>query len=49
MPWDILFFGITLAAIIFARRWKNPDPNAGVGVAGWGTFVWIIYVLTKYG
>jgi hypothetical protein len=23
------------AAMIFARRWKNPDTDAGYGIAGW--------------
>jgi len=32
-------------ALTVARRWKNSDPNAGYGVAGWTMFgllmIWI--------
>ncbi len=27
--------GAVAAAMIFARRWKNTDTDAGVGIAGW--------------
>jgi hypothetical protein len=45
MPWDILFFGLGVAAITFARRWRNSDSSAGVGVAGWGMAVFVLYML----
>lgn len=44
-----LCFGITTALITFARRSKNLEPNAGIGVAGWGlvgTFILSLYSIT---
>ena len=31
--------GIIGTFLTLARRWKNPDKNAGVGVAGWIVFI----------
>jgi hypothetical protein len=33
----ILLFGG--AAMIFARRYHNSDPEAGIGIAGWIMFI----------
>ncbi len=49
MPWDILFFGLGIAAITFARRWKCPDSWAGSRIAGWGAAFFIVYTILKYG
>lgn len=35
----LLTFGS--ASMIFARRWNNPDKEAGYGIAGWTMFVLI--------
>jgi len=45
MHLDLLFLGIGIAAITFARRWKNKDSNAGYGVAGWGIVAYIVYII----
>ena len=45
---DILFLGISIAAIISARRWKNKSPSAGEGIAFWGFVLFAICVLLKF-
>jgi hypothetical protein len=38
----VFAFGLFVFAIVglaFVRRWKNNDPDAGLGVAGWGLFL----------
>jgi len=47
MHLDLLFLGIGIAAITFARRWKNKSSDAGYGVAGWGIVVYIVYILSS--
>ena len=48
MNLDILFLGIGIAAIVFARRWKNNDSDAGHGIAGWGIVIYIIYIISQF-
>jgi len=34
--------GIVSSLMIFARRYKNNDANAGYGIAGWTIFIILI-------
>jgi hypothetical protein len=34
-----LAVGIASALMIYARRYKNQDSNAGYGIAGWTVFI----------
>jgi len=40
----IIATGLAVAAIIFARRHNNEDPNAGNVVAGFGLFLLLVAV-----
>ena len=35
-----ILFGAS--ALVFARRYRNTDPDAGTGIAGWALFLVII-------
>ena len=37
---------IIASILIFARRWKNPDADAGYGIAGWAIAIIIIYLIS---
>jgi len=45
MHWDFLFVGVSIAAIVFARRWRNPRSDAGEYIAGWGLVFYVIYII----
>ncbi|KKN17045.1 hypothetical protein LCGC14_0969940 [marine sediment metagenome] len=45
---DILFLGLSIAAMIFARRWKNTSKSAGEQLAGWGFILFAICALLKF-
>jgi len=49
MRLDLLFLGLGIAAIVFARRWKNKDSNAGYSIAGWGVVIYIAYIIATTG
>ena len=40
----IIATGLSVAAIIMARRYNNDDPNAGNVVAGFGLFLLLVAV-----
>ena len=40
----IIATGLSVAAIIVARRYNNPDPAAGNVVAGFGLFLLLVAV-----
>jgi hypothetical protein len=39
-------FGLSIAAITFARRYKCPSSDAGVYIAGWGFIVLCILAIS---
>lgn len=43
----LFVIGISGATLTFARRYKNEDESAGVGVAAWTVF-FIIVLLIEY-
>lgn len=42
----ILIVGIVGTLLTFARRYKNPDESAGMGIAGWTLFIIILLLLS---
>ena len=45
---DILFLGVSIAAMIFAKRWKSKSESAGEQIAGWGFILFAICALLKF-
>jgi hypothetical protein len=38
-----LVVGLIGIGLVISRRWKNPDRQAGLGIAGWTLFiVWVL-------
>jgi len=44
---ELLVTGISGALLIIARRWKNKDSSAGLGIAGWTMFLLILEATSK--